>query len=480
MPSYLRPDAPSAAEPEELVPLVPLLPIDVPSARPAPPRLRRPLPGQEVVAGYMRTSHVVPAACPRFLPAESALRPTMCDGVPADMDAALAALAAARRAFDVQKRRAPQHLLSYEQQWNCVDRYVHPRALSSGTSRGITLLLIHSGGFSRQIWEPMLKPLLARLSDSATDIVDEIWSFEAVQHGDSAVINDHAQRDIVDWHDLTRDILNFLSTYLPADPGAALDTVLSPVAPHEFGKPRRRRLVGVGHSFGGTILARAALAQPDLFDSLVLVEPIVFSAAFQDRGPGPGAGMLRFLFTSTLAKQPSFPSAAAARAYFRAYPTSARWDPRIVEVVMRHGLVGDCPNAQDPDAGGEEGVRLKTRPFDETALTYGWRAAHEVWAALPTLEPRLSLHWVMSGKSAAWTGGRAMTRRTVWRRPANASNVLIPDAGHSILQEKPDELAGEVFAFLFSKYGHLDAIRVHSGIAKLQGLLPWVYTMHKL
>ncbi len=180
--------------------------------------------------------------------------------------------------------------------------------------------------------------------------------------------------------------------------------------------------------------------------------------------------MLRFLFTSTLAKQPSFPSAAAARAYFRAYPTSARWDPRIVEVVMRHGLVGDCPAAQDPDAGDEGGVRLKTRPFDETALTYGWRAAHEVWAALPTLEPRLSLHWVMSGKSAAWyvrafrlplsedlaeanadaattfsrTGGRAMTRRTVWRRPANASNVLIPDAGHSVsplflVARTPDE-----------------------------------------
>ncbi|EIW57881.1 alpha/beta-hydrolase [Trametes versicolor FP-101664 SS1] len=478
MPSYLRPEAPSAAEPEELVALVPLLPIDTPSARPPPPpRLQLPL--QELVAGYMRTSHIVPAACPRFLPAESALRTTMCDDVPADMDAALTSLAAARRAFDVQKRRAPQHLLSYEQQWNCVDRYVHPRALSSGASRGITLFLVHSGGFSRQIWEPMLKPLLARLSESATDVVDEIWSFEAVQHGDSAVINDHAQRDIVDWHDLTRDILNFLSTYLPADPGAALATVLHPVAPHEFGKSRRRRLVGVGHSFGGTILARAALAQPDLFDSLVLVEPIVFSAAFQDRGPGPGAGMLKFLFTSTLAKQPSFPSAADARAYFSTYPTSARWDPRILEVVMRHGLVADSTDAHEGE-NGDRPVRLKTRPFDETVVTYGWRAAHEVWAALPALEPRLSLHWIMSGKSAAWTGGRAMTRRTVWRRPANASNVLIPDAGHSILQEKPDELAGEVFAFLFSKYGHLDAMRVHSGLAKLQGLLPWVYTMHKL
>lgn len=117
--------------------------------------------------------------------------------------------------------------------------------------------------------------------------------------------------------------------------------------------------------------------------------------------------MLRFLFTSTLAKQPSFPSAPTARAYFRAYPTSARWDPRILDVVMRHGLVQDAlsgASGEDGDGEREEGggVRLKTRPFDETTVTYGWRAAHEVWAALPTLEPRLALHWIMSGKSAAW------------------------------------------------------------------------------
>ncbi|KAI0636106.1 alpha/beta-hydrolase [Trametes polyzona] len=480
--SYSRPPVPSAADPEELVPLQSLLPIDAPNRCPTPPQVQ--LPPEEVVSGYIRTSHVVPAACPRYLPSQSGLRHAMCDDVPSDMEAALGSLAAARRAFEIQKTRAPQRLLSYEQQWNCVDRYVHPRTLASNAARGVTLFLVHSGGFSRQIWEPMLRPLLQRLSESATDIIDEIWSFEAVQHGDSAVINDHAQRDIVDWHDLTRDILNFLSTYLPNEPGAFIDTVLQPVSPCSESKAPRRKVVGIGHSFGGTILARAAIDRPYLFESLVLVEPIIFSAAFQDRGPGPGRGMLEFLFTSTLAKQPAFASEDEARAYFKMYPTSARWDPRILEVVMQHGLIADHEHEQETNGDALESaegrVRLKTRPFDETVVTYGWRSAHEVWSALPNIEPRLSLHWIMSGKSAAWTGGRAMTRRTVWRRPTNASNVLIPGAGHSILQEKPDELAGEVFAFLFSKYGHLDAIRLHSGIARLQGLLPWVYTMHKL
>ncbi|KAI0833795.1 alpha/beta-hydrolase [Trametes gibbosa] len=476
MPSYPRPEAPNTADPGEHVPLCPLLPIEPPSTPPDPPQCVQ-LPPEQFILGYVRTSHVVPAACPRYLPAQSVLRQTMYNDAPADMEAALTSLAAARRAFDIQKKRAPQLLLSYEQQWNCVDRYVHPRALTSNVSRGVTLFFTHSGGFSREIWEPMLSALLQRLSNAGADVIDEIWSFEAVQHGDSAIINDDAQRDVVDWQDMTRDILNFLTTYLPKDPGVALETVLQPTSQCDT-RLRKRRVVGIGHSFGGTLLARAALAQPGQFDALVLVEPIVFSGAFHERATGPGADMLRYLLASTLAKQSTFTSLAHARAYFAAYPTTARWDARIVDNFMRYGLVRD---SEGENADGTAGrVRLKTRPFDETVLTCGWRIAQEVWTALPTMDPRVSMHWVMSGKSAMWTGGRAMTQRTVWRRPANASNVVIPDAGHSILQEKPDELAGEVSAFLFSKYGHLDTTRLHGGIAKLQGLLPWVYTMHKL
>ncbi|KAH9847867.1 alpha/beta-hydrolase [Lenzites betulinus] len=487
MPSYRRPDAPTSADPDEYIPLSPLLPIDPPSMLPQPPQNLQ-LPPEQLVAGYVRTSHIVPSACPRYLPAQSILRQTMYDDLPADMDAALASMTAARRAFEIQKKRAPQLLLSYEQQWNCVDRYVHPRTLASNHSHGITLFLHHSGGFSRQVWEPMLSTLVQRLSASGADVIDEIWSFEAVQHGDSAIINDHAQRDVVDWSDMTRDILNFLTTYLPHEPGAALDTVLQPNSLCDS-PLRKRKVVGVGHSFGGTLVIRAALADPTLFDALVLVEPIIFSGAFHDRGAGPGAGMLRFLLAGTLAKQSVFTSAADARAYLAEYPLTARWDPRVMENFMRYGLVhGNEAENDDSDADGgqgegrEGGVRLKTRPFDETVLTYGWGAAQEVWTGLSTIDPRISMHWIMSGKSAMWTGGRAMTRRTVWRRAVNSSNVIIPDAGHSILQEKPDELAGEVFTFLFNKYGRLDTVGFHGGlgIAKLQGLLPWVYTMHKL
>ena len=47
-----------------------------------------------------------------------------------------------------------------------------------------------------QIWEPMLARLF---SGPARALISEVWTFEAVQHGDSALINDAAQRDVGEW-----------------------------------------------------------------------------------------------------------------------------------------------------------------------------------------------------------------------------------------------------------------------------------------
>jgi hypothetical protein len=40
-----------------------------------------------------------------------------------------------------------------------------------------------------QIWEPTLRHLL---SSSAGTLVDEVWTWEAVQHGDACMINHDA------------------------------------------------------------------------------------------------------------------------------------------------------------------------------------------------------------------------------------------------------------------------------------------------
>lgn len=154
-------------------------------------------------------------------------------------------------------------------------------------------------------------------------MIDEIWTWESVNHGDACLINQSAlsclckfraclyhcelfflMTSIVsmvdDWTDGSRDTLNFLIHYIPSDAiTSPLPTHLDRV-PCEESEYRKRRgfrnriLVAVGHSLGGctsyvsmqwrkisvlshvkSFSALAALTHPQLFSSLVLIDPII-------------------------------------------------------------------------------------------------------------------------------------------------------------------------------------------------------------
>ena len=130
---------------------------------------------------------------------------------------------------------------------------------------------------SQKIWEPMLHRLVSQLTASSPYEVDEIWSWEAANHGDSCLLNKDKLGGICeccaqfkvsriyfdisslpdDWRDNSRDILHFLQFYLPTSlsPGA-LPTHLSRLNAPEASSRRthglqNRRIVYIGHSFGG-------------------------------------------------------------------------------------------------------------------------------------------------------------------------------------------------------------------------------------
>lgn len=59
------------------------------------------------------------------------------------------------------------------------------------------------------------------------------------------------------WQDNARDLLQFLSYYLPEHPGSSEPVHLDPLPPYTANTRRRdgfahRRVIGTGHSFGGT------------------------------------------------------------------------------------------------------------------------------------------------------------------------------------------------------------------------------------
>ncbi|KIO01549.1 hypothetical protein M404DRAFT_1002974 [Pisolithus tinctorius Marx 270] len=356
---------------------------------PSPPR-------QDTIhVDYMLSTHIIPAAFPRLVP-------------------------------DIP----PETTVEF------VNRYVwvHRR---DNLGTGLTLSLVPATGFPKEIWEPMLRSLLDLTSGL---LVDEVWSWEAVNHGDSALVNAESLSGIFDWHDDARDIANFLLNYLPEESTpVSLPTCLASVpeatsdARKELGY-HRRRLVVVGHSFGGTSLTSATLNFPRLFSSLILVDPIILADKTRTVEEA-----VRFAVDAFI-RRSFWSSREEALSLFKQSPFFASWHPEVLKTYVDHGLT----------VGAAGGVGLKMIAVQEGLSYVSVPTCIEVWELLEKLDENITLRWVVP-----WPGflGEEETQVRVWRRPTNASNVVFPFAGHLIVQEAPIELAEDIATFLSKNYG---------------------------
>ncbi|GAB1520382.1 hypothetical protein RhiTH_003457 [Rhizoctonia solani] len=311
--------------------------------------------------------------------------------------------------------------------WMVANRYV-PNRHRTNNSPGVTVMLSHATGFHKEIWETTLRYLLSTPQGQAS--IDEIWALDAVNHGDSALLNKENLGEIFEWSDHARDILNFLGNYLPDRiennqlvrnlervPDQTTQSRLKSGFPH-------RKIVGIGHSFGGCTLARAVLDSPSLFSSIILLDPVIYPS-YALRGPGIDA-----LTRGALIRREQWPDRESAQGGFLNSPFFQAWHPDVLADYAQYGTNQD-----------EQGVRLKCSGYQE-AVTFGENARLpcEVWEMLPTLDERIPLRWIMDSTSAHATGGPDLTRHTVWRRPSNSSNTQIKGAGHLIPQEAPEAL----------------------------------------
>ncbi len=189
---------------------------------------------------------------------------------------------------------------------------------------GPLALLHHANGFCAAVWGPVALGLCGRY---------RVVALDARGHGDSSKPEG---ADAYLWAEFGRDLAALAGT-LARESG--------PVA------------VGLGHSFGGTATLLAAVERPELFERLVLVDPVLFPRrAYQSdperraRAGGMAEGARR--------RRHVFPDRAAALASWRTREAFARWDPRVLELYLAEGLA-DRP-------GG--GVELKCPGEVEAAI----------------------------------------------------------------------------------------------------------------
>ncbi|KZT67781.1 alpha/beta-hydrolase [Daedalea quercina L-15889] len=331
--------------------------------------------------------------------------------------------------------------------WVCINRYRRRDLPRDEETKGLTLLFAHANGFPKEIWDPALLHLLEQHEKThSTYQIAEIWAWEAVNHGDSFLVNERNLGGIYDWQDNCRDVIHFLLHYLPSRASSSELPRHLPRLPDDVAHERQSRgftertMVGIGHSLGGGTLCRAAVAEQALFNSLVLVDPII--RPYPSEGPLVDTATMK-LIVGAIQRQNRWSSRQEAKDKFLASPFFTAWHPDVLDVYVDRGLTDD--------ANG--GVKLKMPGIHEAITFTEVLTPYDTWDLVDSLDTRIPLRWILPGKGVENDGG--MRAQLAWRRPENASNVIIKEAGHLIAQEAPVQLAEELNAFLQLQHGSI-------------------------
>ncbi|KAF8631740.1 hypothetical protein AX15_002221 [Amanita polypyramis BW_CC] len=286
------------------------------------------------------------------------------------------------RGADAEGKRGYERVL-----WASVNRY---RRLDLGElarkrkTRGFTLFFAHGTGFPKEIWEPILKHLLA----SHAHLIDEIWTWEAVNHGDSALVNEKELTPLYDWMDNARDILNFFTYYIPSSASSkSLPVHLPRLSTLESNKRAShgiptRNIVCIGHSFGGCSITLTALFSPQLFTGLVLVDPVIML-------PGALGYPVYDVALNALSRRETWKSRSEALALFKGSPFFASWDREALELYVECGLYASR------DAQGNDIMKLKMSSLHEASVFLETHTSYETYALLPSLNSKVRLRWIV-------------------------------------------------------------------------------------
>jgi pimeloyl-ACP methyl ester carboxylesterase len=270
-------------------------------------------------------------------------------------------------------------------------------ALLDWGGAGPLALLHHANGFCAGVWGLVAAKLCGRY---------RVIALDARGHGDSSRPEGDAAYQ---WERFPEDVVA--------------------LAEHLVGELERPRVaLGLGHSFGGTALLGAASRRPDLFERLVLVDPVT------PPPPDSAAARLRRPHTNALAagarrRTHVFASREDARGRWARRSLFAACDPRALDLYAVHGL------RERPDGrvelkcpGAVEAAIFESASIDVAAWARGVRA--------PTL-----FLWAKRGNFS-----RATYEKLAASMPAGA--VADVDAGHLVPLERPDLVVDAVEEFM--------------------------------
>ncbi|KAF2856286.1 toxin biosynthesis protein-like protein [Plenodomus tracheiphilus IPT5] len=197
----------------------------------------------------------------------------------------------------------------------------------------ITIIAAHANAFPKELYEPLWDELIQR-GEKHGFRVRGIWIADIVNQGQSSVLNEDKLGNDPAWLDHSRDLLHMVNLFRAQMP---------------------RPIIGIGHSMGGCQLANLSLLHPRLFETLILIDPVIQSKMSMTGNIGPAAASSR--------RRERWPSRPDALKSFQKSKFYQAWDTRVLDRWVQYGL-RDVPTSLFPDAKAPE-VTLTTTKHQE-------------------------------------------------------------------------------------------------------------------
>jgi pimeloyl-ACP methyl ester carboxylesterase len=184
--------------------------------------------------------------------------------------------------------------------------------------------------------------------------------------------------------------------------------------------------LGLGHSFGGTSLLGAAARRPNLFEHLVLVDPVTPPPAVSSDPERPQR--VNRLAEGARRRQQVFGSREEARERWAGRSSFARFDPRALDLYAVHGLRERSEGGFELKCAGE----VEAAVFDAGYVDI---FAQAVRVDAPTL-----FLWAQEGD---------FPRSVYQTLAASMPSAVVEDveAGHLVPMERPDLVVAAVDRF---------------------------------
>jgi pimeloyl-ACP methyl ester carboxylesterase len=195
-----------------------------------------------------------------------------------------------------------------------------------------------------------------------------------------------------------------------------------------------QQVIGVGHSLGAVATAYAAVRRPDLFRTLVLIEPVFLPPRWlAEIEANPDKAGFRSFVKTTRKRRDHWPSRQAAFDHFRPKEALASWpDAALWDYV--NGSLREV----------DDGVVLAF-PREWEAKFYS-RPPLRVWEVVAQItQPTLAIR--ATGSDTLFPDAWALWQE----KQPDAHFIEIPDVGHMLTLERPLLTAQIVLDFLKSE-----------------------------